>query len=750
MDDYSFPPSNSDRSHNVSAFPQTQPVPWSEGQGDDWSLQDFLSVLRRRALVVAGVAMAVMATVIINLAFNQKQPEYEGNFRLLVEPVNDDTKMVDIVKDPSLSKSTLDYESQIQVLKSPELMGSVIRQLQILYPEIDYDSLLASLNINRLEETKIIEVSYRSNDPNQVKVVLDRIAKEYLEYSQEKRQTKLRQGIQFVEKQLPFAQNRVDRLQKELQTFRQNYDFINPETQVDLVVNQVRALTEQRQGIDRELAQARANLAILQGKNGQLAALNSSALYQQLIAQVRQLDVQIATESTRFQDDNPTLQSLKEKKESLKPLVLQEAQRVLDTKLAELVNQVQTLEVQSRELAKTEQALELKRKQWPILARKYTELQGKLQIASESLNRFLSTRETLSIQISQTELGWQLLKAPTKPEYPVAASDLKRNFILGLIASILLGIGVALLLEKLDNTYHSASALKDKVKLPLLGNIPFEKQTQKHQNRINLNTLKEKGQQSLLVNNQWEKQVRRHQERTFAQETPLARVPNHLTESITKSTIVSEQDYSNYSTQFLEALRVLYANIQLLRTERQINSMIVSSAMPGDGKSTVAFHLAQIATVMGQRVLLVDANLRQPMIHTLSGLNNLWGLSNLISTNLPIGEVIRQLPSMSKLSTITAGPIPPDPTQLLSSDRMKRLMAEFHNAFDLVIYDAPHLNGLADATLLAPHTDGILMVVKMDKTDASVLDRALDNLKISRLNILGMVGNGQKSNFNSY
>ncbi|MFN6572173.1 polysaccharide biosynthesis tyrosine autokinase [Dendronalium sp. ChiSLP03b] len=750
MDDYSFPPSNSDRSHNVSAFPQTQPVPWSEGQGDDWSLQDFLSVLRRRALVVAGVAMAVMATVIINLAFNQKQPEYEGNFRLLVEPVNDDTKMVDIVKDPSLSKSTLDYESQIQVLKSPELMGSVIRQLQILYPEIDYDSLLASLNINRLEETKIIEVSYRSNDPNQVKVVLDRIAKEYLEYSQEKRQTKLRQGIQFVENQLPFAQNRVDRLQKELQTFRQNYDFINPETQVDLVVNQVRALTEQRQGIDRELAQARANLAILQGKNGQLAALNSSALYQQLIAQVRQLDVQIATESTRFQDDNPTLQSLKEKKESLKPLVLQEAQRVLDTKLAELVNQVRTLEVQSRELAKTEQALELKRKQWPILARKYTELQGKLQIATESLNRFLSTRETLSIQISQTELGWQLLKAPTKPEYPVAASDLKRNFILGLIASILLGIGVALLLEKLDNTYHSASALKDKVKLPLLGNIPFEKQTQKHQNRINLNTLKEKGQQSLLVNNQWEKQVRRHQERTFAQETPLAKVPNHLTESITKSTIVSEQDYSNYSTQFLEALRVLYANIQLLRTERQINSMIVSSAMPGDGKSTVAFHLAQIATVMGQRVLLVDANLRQPMIHTLSGLNNLWGLSNLISTNLPIGEVIRQLPSMSKLSTITAGPIPPDPTQLLSSDRMKRLMAEFHNAFDLVIYDAPHLNGLADATLLAPHTDGILMVVKMDKTDASVLDRALDNLKISRLNILGMVGNGQKSNFNSY
>jgi capsular exopolysaccharide synthesis family protein len=751
MDDYPFQPSNSDRTHNVSPFPQAQPVPWSEGQGDDWSLQDFLSILRRRALVVVGVAITVMATVVINLALNQKQPEYEGNFQLLVEPVNDDSSTVDIVKDTTSSnKSTLDYESQIQVLKSPELMGSVIKQLQILYPEINYDSLLASLNITRLSETKIIEVSYRSNDPNQIKVVLDRVAKEYLEYSREKKQTKLRQGIQFVEAKLPLAQNRVNQLQKELQTFRQKYDFINPDTQVDLVIGQVRAVTEQRQAVNRDLAQARANLALLQGKNGQLAALNSSSLYQQLIAQVRQLDVQIATESTRFQDDNPTLQALKEKRESLKPLVIQEAQRVLGTKLAELDNQVQTLEVQSRELAKTEQTLEQKRKQWPILARQYTDLQSKLQIAADSLNRFLSTRETLSIQISQTELGWQLLKAPSKPEYPVAASDLKRNFILGLVASILLGIGVALLLEKLDNTYHSASALKDKVKLPLLGNIPFEKRIPRPQNRINVHSLKENGQQSLLINNQWEKQVPRHQERTFAQESPLARVPNHLIESINKSTTVAEQDYNNYSNQFLEALRVLYANIQLLRAERQINSIIVSSAMAGDGKSTVAFHLAQIATAMGQKVLLVDANLRQPVIHTLSGLNNLWGLSNLISTNLPVGEVIRQLPYMNRLCAITAGPIPPDPTQLLSSDRMKRLMAEFHNAFDLVIYDAPHLSGLADATLLAPYTDGILMVVKMDKTDASVLDRALDNLKNSRLNILGVVGNGQKSNFSSY
>ncbi|MBH8555288.1 polysaccharide biosynthesis tyrosine autokinase [Nostocaceae cyanobacterium CENA357] len=753
MENYSFNSSSSDSSsHSIPSLPQAQPIPFAEGQGDDWSFQDFLGVLRRRTLVIVGVTITMMTTVVVNLTLNQKPPEYEGNFQLLVEPVTDDARSVDIVKDNSSGNSAaagLDYESQIQVLKSPALMGSIIRTLQISYPDISYNSLINSLTITQLNETKIIEVRYRSNDPNKIKTVLDRIAEEYIDYSQEKRQTKLRQGIRFVDKELPSIRGRVDRLQKELQMFRQKYDFVDPDKQVSLITEQVTVLTNQRQNIAQELAKARADLAILQGKNGRLAALINAPLYQQLLAQLQQLDVQIATESIRLQDVNPTLQTLKEKRESLLPLVNQEAQRVYDVKLAEIVNQIQNLEVQSQEIAKTEQRLEQKRKQWPILARQYTELQRTLQVATESLNRFLSTRETLQIQVSQTELGWQLLQPPTKPENPVYASDFKRNLIVGLVASILLGIGAALLLEKLDNTYHNVQALKDKVKLPLLGNIPFEQQIKNHQDRAYIHAQQNKSKLPLLGNNPFERQIETSQNRSFTQKAPIVAVHNHVSEGMYDSTVESNQDYNHYSPNFLEALRVLYTNIQLLSSDRQIRSITISSATLGDGKSTVAFHLAQIATAMGQRVLLIDADLRQPAIHTLSDLNNLWGLSNLISTNLPVQEVIRKLPSMNQLSVITAGPIPPDPTKLLSSEKMKRLMADFHNTFDLVIYDVPHLVGLADASLLAPHTDGLLMVVRIDKTDSSVLNQALDNLKFSRLNVLGVVGNGQKINFNS-
>ncbi|WP_199328039.1 GumC family protein [Cylindrospermum sp. FACHB-282] len=721
IENNSFQSSSSPQNKNfVHPYLPSQPLPWDEAQGNGTRLPEILGVVRRRWLLITGVTTTVMVTVLLGWMFSQRNPEYEGSFQLLVESVNNDSKEVDIVNDPNSGKSNLDYQSQIQVLKSPELMENILKNLQILYPNITYNSLLRNLSITRLGETKIIEVRYRSKDPDRIKVVLDRISQDYLKYSLEKRQTRLRQGIRFVEKQLPFIQNRVDQIQKELQIFRQKYKFNDPENQIAQITTAFGNLSQQRQIINSQLVDNKENLALLQGQNGTLAALNNATVYQQLIAYQRQLDIQIAMESTRLQEDNPSMQVLKEKRETILSLLNQESQRYLGIKVAELVTKIQILEVQSQELAKTENQLEQQRKQLPILARQYSEIQRKLQVANESLNRFLSTRENLQIQISQTELDWQILQAPYKPDKPISSANLINILIPGLSASILLGIGVALLKERTDNTYHSVHILKENIRLPLLGSIPFEKRLQ------NRNLASQKTQKS------------------------LAETSNSLPDDVPSLPGLTEQDFSKYSGEFLESLRILHTNIQLLGNERQIRSIIISSAMPGDGKSTVAFHLAQIATEMGKKVLLVDADLRQPKIHTLSNLNNLWGLSNLISTNLPVEEAIRQLPSMSQLSVLTAGPIPLDPTKLLSSDKIKGLIADFQNNFDLVIYDAPPLMGLADASLLAPLTDGMLILVRIEKTDTSVLKRALDNLKISRMNILGMVSNGQKYNSSYY
>lgn len=172
------------QNNTVHPYLQPQPLPWSEGQVEYWSFPEFMGVIQRRWRVTLGVALIVMTTIMIAWAVNKKEPEYESSFQMLVESVNNDNKIVDTNRNSSNSdKSGLDYESQIQVLKGADLMGMIINNLRASYPDITYNSLVRNLTITRLNDTKIIEVSYRSNDREMVKIVLDQIAKDYLTYS---------------------------------------------------------------------------------------------------------------------------------------------------------------------------------------------------------------------------------------------------------------------------------------------------------------------------------------------------------------------------------------------------------------------------------------------------------------------------------------------------------------------------------------------------------------------------------------
>ncbi|WP_042341716.1 polysaccharide biosynthesis tyrosine autokinase [Calothrix sp. PCC 7507] len=723
MENYSIRPLSSNQ--NGMAMPQSPPMqtfPGFEEEGKSFDARQFLGILQRRALVIAGVATIVMGIAAYSTL--KEKPIYQGNIQLLVEPVNEDSTLGKVTVDnAAASKPILDYASQIQILKSPELMNTIVKDLKTLYPDITYDSLLQSLTINRLGDTKIIEVSYVSYDPSRIKVVLDKIAKSYLDYSLEKRKTKLRQGVKFVDQQLPSIKNRVDRLQRELQIFRQKYDFISPETEAGEITGRFSNLSTQRTALNQQLAISRANFASLGKEQGELAALNNAVVYQQLVGQLRQLDVQLSGESARFQADNPTIQTLEEKRQNILSLMQQESQRIMGVKYAEVATQLQSLEVQSQVLAQSERLAEQQAKLLPILSRRYTELQRDLQIATESLNRFLTTRETLQIQVAQTELPWELIKAAVQPQAPISP-DISRNLSLGLVSSLVLGLGIGFLLEKADNTYHAVGSLKEDIKLPVLGILPFDRKLQNSQ----------------------------YHALTPAVPGGKTTVVNEGQEGISGLSSIFGRQFGSSSNngrgKFGEALQVLFANIQLLTLERPIRSLVISSALPGDGKSTVAFQLAQTSAAMGKRVLLVDADLRRPQLHNLSDLNNVQGLSSVISTNLPVDQVIQQMPGMNNLSVMTAGPILPDPTKLLSSEKMKQLMAYFHQSFDLVIYDVPCLVGMVDARLLAPYTDGMVLVVRLDKTDKSGLTAAQDSLKLSPANILGIVANGDKSKLN--
>lgn len=683
------------------------PTQLYEQEGGELNLRQLLLVVQRRKVIIGSVAMAVTAaTWLWTLS---QTPQYEGRFQLLVEPVTAEQNLQELTKIAGANNAPgqgLDYNTQIQVLRSPELMTPIAQSLQSRYPGLGYGALLQNLTVMRLQETKILEVRYRGTDPAQIKEVLDELSESYLRYSLQERQTNLRQGIQFVNAQLETLRKRVDRSQEDLQKFRQRYNFIEPEILSQQLSQQSSTLTQQRLEIDKQLAEAQKLYASLQEREGAASALSEAPQYQKLMERLRDIETKSAIEASRFSAQNPTMQTLQDQRENLVPLLRQEARRVLGDRLATVATQIQILEVRSQAIAEADSVLSQQLNQFPVLSRQYTDLQRELKVATESLNRFLATRETLQIDAAQKEVPWQLISEPTQPQTPISP-NLQRNFLLGAIGGILLGLVAALLAERLDNTFHSADELREATRLPLLGVIPYNREL-------------------------------------TDEPAPRFQIP------MMQAMQTTAQVYM--TSGFREAFRSLHANVRLLTSDTSVRSLVISSALPGDGKSTVALNLAQAASAMGQRVLLVDADLRRPQVSRILALPNLRGLSNLISSELDARQVIQRLPDDhpyaapgSNLYVLTSGQIPPDPTKLLSSKKMKYLIEQFQAVFDLVIYDTPPLVGLADSSLLASETDGIVVIVGLGRTDRTALTEALDRLKISQTPILGMVANGVKS-----
>lgn len=683
-------------------FPLAQ-MPWNN---DEIDLSQLFVVLRRRALMVVGIATGVMGVVVAHTLL--QEPIYESTFQVLVEPVNADNQVKDfgdLLGDALPSKSSgLDYETQVQVLRSPGLIEQVLTQLKTIDPdlELDYKTFLKRLNIRRVGETKIIEVFYRGKDPLDIKVTLEVLADIYLDYSLKERQTNLRQGIQFVNKQLPELEGKVDDLQSQLEIFRQTHNFIDPTTQNDQIARRSEELNSQRLNIDRQLDRAQTSYELLTSFEGSQAALQDAAIYQQLIQDLRQIEADIAAGLTRFQPDSLEILVLREKREQLLPIIEAEAQRILSIHSAGAINDIQILEGQSSTLSVAESQLQDKLVQLPTLAREYSDLQRELEIAVRALSRFLETRETLQIEAAQTEIPWELIEAPLEPTKPISPNIL-RNLLLGVFASSLLGVGTALMLEKLDSVCRTVDELKVISKLPLLGLVPYQAEFDSGE------TKTEKGL------SRWLPSYGRRQ---------------HM---------LSPYGYSG--SQFLESMRLLQTNLLLLGAERPIQSIILSSSMSGEGKSTIAQHLAQTAATMGKRVLLVDVDLRRPVIHKRLKLDNTKGLSDLLSGNTTKSAVLQRAMPFVEFYAITAGSIPPDPVKLLSSKRMQQLMVELEKEFDLIVYDSPPLMGLADTTLVAPYTDGMILVSRVNKCDRDVLSHAIENIRFAKVPVLGLVAN---------
>jgi capsular exopolysaccharide synthesis family protein len=593
---------------------------------------------------------------------------------------------------------------------------------------MSYNSLNSKLKVKRItyerdskeHGTKIIQVNYTDEDIKKIKFVLEKVANYYLDYSLQERLTSLNYAINFLEEQIPTIERQVNTLQNEFQSFREESKLFDPDRQTLQLTVLVKNLEEEKTRAEVELIEKQEKYAKLQEQFalGNFISILSDDYegYGHLLAQAMKLQSQVAIESARLREDSIPMQGLREQERKINLLLSQEASKVLE----KIAIQINILQAKNQKLAQKAVELNEQINNLPSLLRQYNDFQRQLELATNFLNESSSKLKALKLDAGQQKIPWQLIAQPkiiadkAGIPIPTEASSTKRQLVIVAVLSTLLGVGCGFLVEVLILVFHTPEEVSAATKVPLLGVIPLAKQLKK-------NTVNQKPNTPVAV----------LAGVTAQKSNPFLADNSHPIEI-------------EYSPKLLEAFRYLYTNVRLLTYESSVHSLVISSATSGDGKSTIAVNLARIAASVGQRVLLVDADLRSPQLHNKFGLPNLRGLSDVITTDISLNDSIQRWHEDDNLFLLTSGQIPPDPIKLLSSKKMRYLMEQFQAFFDLVIYDTPPLVGLADSSLVAAYTDGMVLVVRLEKTDRSMVTKALEGLKISGSKVLGVVANAVK------
>jgi polysaccharide biosynthesis transport protein len=695
----------------------------------------ILDILRRRIRTILGVTVVVVGLVVV---WNRTRPPvYDGSFKMLIEPVTAEGQVVSSLNGvqgggPALDSTTgqssrggLDYPTQIEILKSPKLLTPIVQKLRATDPTFTYGKAASNLLITQVQGqqskvvTKILEVHFQGDVADTVDQVIKLISQRYVQYSLSERQSNVRRAVEFVDEQLPKVQSQVRTLESTLQSFREKNQITDPASLGSQLSSQLASNQQQLSATqldldkNRQLYRSLQQQIQLQPKSAEAASiLSETADYQVLLRQRQDLNTELETLSAKLTPENPKIIEIKETIKKLDPLIQQKANSVLGTSLASTVPnakdlpfqsslrqglnkqyldvaiQLQVLESQQKALNTNRQALVRQNIQVPLISRQYEDLQRKLKLSSDQLSKFLQVRQDLMISSARQEVPWEIIATPQVRQ--VEASSLPVAIALGTVLGAIIGTGIALLLESINNVIYTVKDLRTEIGISILGMIP----------------------------------------RQVSLPKPMANAEE----------FDREWNVRYRFSPFIEAFRSLNSQIRLLRPDYPIHSIVISSSLPEEGKTTVATQLARAAAAMGQRVLLIDTDLRKPSLQALIAQENVGGLTDVITGGLDMMDAIQVLPEEENLHILFAGSVALDPTSLLGSKKMSQLMEACRKKFDLVIYDATPLS-FADSLLLIPQTDGLLMVAQLGRIHRETLRNTMRTLEIARIPMLGVVAN---------
>ena len=691
------------------------------------NLKEIKDILSRKVVFIVGCTLAITSVVAVKIL--NTPPVYQSSFEILSEPFNLETKITSGNSNVQSAKTReaiaaieLD-EIQLKILESPKIIDEIVLSLIDKYPDLNYQNLTRRISIDAIDtqsQQNIIAVKYNHTDEQRVIDVTEALAKTYVEYSLEKRQERVKKGIDFLDLQIPQLDRQVQEIEAQIKELRNKYNFVNADTYLQQLTNRLNSLQQLEKQINFELQEAELVQDNLQQELRTQLYSSTTAIdlatprYLALLNKLQQIDLEISRTSVVFSDRSIEIEGLQQEREKIIALITRERQSIYQ----KLNNRITILKNRLQNTAREKAAVQSQLQEWSAISPNYDRLQEELKVAKNQLGEFTRQKDALLIDLAQQEAPWQLLTPVTEPV--VNSSNAINYLILGSTLGLFVGVAASLLSGGLNNILYTSQQLEELTKIPIIGEIPYSKPEK--------NAIKapESNSQNTQLLNQFSCKI------AFLPLAPFSSIAANL-----------DSDVNN---------NILSGSNLAIAGQSQGKSIAITSAIAGEGKSTVAFNLARAYASLSKKVLLVDMDLRCNGNLTKNlGLESQIGLINILGHDvsssiaqhhiqqLQLSKNLFILPSGFKLSK--ENEIALEPSLLLASTKMPHLINKLESDFDVIIYDFCHINGLPDVNLLASKTDGIVMVAGMGKIQATELTQAQKQLKLSKANVLGLVAN---------
>jgi Mrp family chromosome partitioning ATPase/uncharacterized protein involved in exopolysaccharide biosynthesis len=675
---------------------------------------------------------ALVALLSLGLA-RQKVPSYQATAAVKFEQ---STQMSGLLVEVLSYSSADSIETQVTLIKSYPILESVAKRLGRL-PEMSagggprdtksywaaLDAISGKLRVSRLPNTSILEITATSPNPREARDLANATAEAYREFNKSLRNSRVTEARRFIENQLKDVETRSRRTEAEIWAFREANRIIAPGAESSVLLSvftQVRGDIEKtrQQRIELEAIQQRLSRVEPAGGPARIFIETTNPAMQRLQTTYSELLLERNNLALEVTDKHPRLQAIDDRMNEIRS----EMRREVAAQIAMLRGREELLNRQIGELQQ-------KNRELPSLELDLQRLQREAKTNDELLAMLKTKHQEALIKEAEQIEEVSIVRPATEPDAPLGGETLN-TFMVGALLGLALGLVLAFIRETLDTSIGTIEDVEAYLGVPVLGVVPHI-------------------------------DSRETVQRILERRPALAQIdPEAL---LSHSLLITHFDPKS---PVAEAYRTLRTNIQFARMERSGKVLVVSSPTLQEGKTTTIVNLALTMAQSGQKTLLVGANMRRPSIHRFFGIEREPGLSNILVGSAQWRDCVRTVadilmgrfemedimaaPGLDNLHIIEAGPVPANPSELLSTPAMTGFLHSVRDVYDVVLVDTPPILPVTDSAIVASQADGVVLVYQAGKVGRLVLKRAKVHVENVGGKVWGVVLNDVKTEIAGY